>query len=99
MYQMDDAQNIFTEFTSEIITYMYPDVAKTIDDTIEFIDTSIVTTSEGYNMQFVLETIDTNEFMGCVGLHRVHTRIPEFGIWLKRTLRARDWAELRYITI
>ena len=47
---------------------------------------------------------DGGEFLGCVGLHRPHTRFPELGIWLKKSaqgmgygseaIRAlKDWAD------
>jgi [ribosomal protein S5]-alanine N-acetyltransferase len=76
---------IFREFTEEITTYMYPRAANDISDTEYFIEESLQELREGYNLQLVILKKDTKEFLGCTGIHRINTKVPEFGIWLKKS--------------
>ncbi len=79
-------QNIFEEFTSDITTYMIPKAAETIEETRAFIDSSLQSFSDANNLVFVILDKQTDEFLGCCGLHgRGDVRNPEFGIWLKRS--------------
>lgn len=82
---IDDKDNIFREFTAEIVTYMYPPVPKDIDETIDFVESSIATMEAGLNIQLCIVDSNTDEFLGCIGLHRIDKEIPEFGIWLKKS--------------
>ncbi|MFH1426054.1 MAG: GNAT family N-acetyltransferase [Candidatus Kerfeldbacteria bacterium] len=82
---LEDKNDIFREFTDEITTHMFPKPAETIDETIDFITSSIKENREGSNFQVTVVKKDTNEFLGCGGLHNTETRTPEFGIWLKKS--------------
>lgn len=81
---LEDKEDIFKEFTKDIVTYMYPPVPKDIDDTIDFIESSIATMEAGLNIQLCITDSNTGEFLGCVGLHRIDKDVPEFGIWIKK---------------
>ncbi len=76
---------IFREFTAEITTYMYPRAANDISDTESFIQDSLAGLRAGYNLQLVILKKETKEFLGCTGIHRMNTKMPEFGIWLKKS--------------
>lgn len=78
-----DKHVIFKEFNENIITYMYPPTPEDIEETEDFIDTSILLMKKGINIQLVIEHNQTKEFLGCVGLHRVDKKNPEFGVWIK----------------
>lgn len=82
---IDDRHDIFAEFTKEIVAYMYPPVPKDIEETIDFIESSIATIEAGLNIQLCIVDNSTDEFLGCIGLHRIDNAIPEFGIWLKKS--------------
>lgn len=83
--QLDHAQDIFTNFTDEITTYMYPKPANKIEETIDFINSSIDGINQGSNLQLVVLGKITGEFLGCSGLHKVNTSSPELGIWIKKS--------------
>ncbi|MEX1376081.1 MAG: GNAT family N-acetyltransferase [Eubacteriales bacterium] len=83
--RMQDKDDIYAEFTDEVVEYMLPNTPKDIDETIEFIDVSIATMEAGYNIQLCIVDAETDEFFGCIGLHRIDKDIPEFGIWLKKS--------------
>ena len=83
-------QNIFEEFTSDITTYMIPKPADTIEETRAFIDASLEGFARADNLVFVILDKQTEEFLGCCGLHgRSGVKNPEFGIWLKRSAHGR----------
>ena len=83
-------QAIFDEFTSDIATYMIPKPAEAIEETREFIVSSLAAFEDANNLQFVIVDKETSEFLGCCGLHgRKDTRNPEFGIWLKKSAHGR----------
>ncbi len=79
-------QDIFTEFSSDITTYMIPKPADSIGETEAFIRSSLAAFSEGDNLQLVILDRVTGEFLGCCGLHgRDDAKNPEIGIWLKKS--------------
>jgi [ribosomal protein S5]-alanine N-acetyltransferase len=101
---MQYKSEIFKEFTEEIAVYMVPRPAKEIFETESFIRESLVGLTEGSNIQLVIIKKDTQDFLGCAGIHRVNTKTPELGIWLKKsahgncygieTIRGlKEWAE------
>lgn len=75
---------IYQEFTSEITTYMTPQPARHRSETEAFVSGAMKTNAAGTNLQLVILDRETGEFLGCSGLHEVHTRTPELGIWLKK---------------
>ena len=82
--RINDKDDIFREFTTEITRYMTPMPSENIDGVINFINGAIKRIMEGSNIQLVLENAQTNEFYGCFGLHHVDRTTPEFGLWLKK---------------
>jgi [ribosomal protein S5]-alanine N-acetyltransferase len=81
----DREKEIFQEFTTEITTYMFPDPAINLEERCAFINGSRQAIAAGHNLQFVILSKLTSEFLGCVGLHgEKKVRIPEIGIWLKK---------------
>lgn len=77
------AEEIFTEFNEDVCKYMYPAPALTIDETYEFINSTLPKIKEGKDYTFVILKKDTDEFIGCGGVHHLQEDIPEFGIWTK----------------
>ena len=78
-------RNIFREFTDEVTTYMIPSPAKNIEQTRNFIAASRYSIEAGYNLQFVIVSKTTGEFLGNCGLHGENkVKTPELGIWLKK---------------
>lgn len=81
----DNATDIFSEFTKDITTFMYPKPAENIEETYAFIDGAMEKNSRGEQLQMVIVDKVTGEFLGLAGLHDIQTRTPELGIWLKKT--------------
>ncbi len=75
---------IFQDFTDEIALYMLPKSADSIDEIELFIKNSIEGILNGSNLQLVAISKYTSEFIGCVGLHNIHTKDPELGLWIKK---------------
>lgn len=76
-------EEIFSEFTEKITSYMYPRPAKTIAETEAFIQESIEGLKKGTNLQFVILGKNYQEFLGCAGLHSLDKE-PQLGLWLKK---------------
>lgn len=86
------AKDIFQEFTEEITTYMVPSPAKNIEETHKFIAESRQGIEAGYNLQFVILSKVTGEFLGNCGLHGENQpRTPELGIWLQKTAHGQGY--------
>ncbi len=80
------ARDIFTEFSSDVTTYMLPKPAASIEETKAFIRSSLEAFGEADNLQLVILNGATGEFLGCCGLHgRDDVENPELGIWLKKS--------------
>jgi len=76
---------IFKEFSEEITTFMYPAAATDISEIDEFIKKSLDGLAKGSNLQLVILDKESLEFFGCLGIHHVDRKTPEFGIWLKKS--------------
>lgn len=79
------AESVYKEFSEEIATFMFPKPAENIQDTIDFINTSLNNMDQGKELIVVILDKETGEFLGCSGLHKLKSRTPEIGIWLKKT--------------
>ena len=80
------AQDIFTEFSGDITTYMFPKPADSLEETEDFVRSSLKAFEEANNLQLVILDKATGEFLGCCGLHgRSDVKNPELGIWLKKS--------------
>jgi len=77
--------DIFTELTDEITTYMYHRPAKEISEIEAFINDSIFGMKNENNLIFVISNKDSQEFLGCTGIHYINRKSPEIGIWLKKS--------------
>ena len=76
---------IFTEFSHEITLYMHPRAAQHIGETQEFITSTEDRMRAGKELVCVFLLKDTNEFLGCAGLHDINTTHPELGVWVKKS--------------
>lgn len=80
---MDDAEDIFREFTPAITKYMGPTPADCVEQTRAWIELALRLLHEGSELQLVV-LAGTGEFLGCCGLHgRGKIERPELGIWIK----------------
>ncbi|RUT04595.1 hypothetical protein DSM106972_041640 [Dulcicalothrix desertica PCC 7102] len=82
---MQYKSEIFREFTNEIAIYMTPRPAIDIFETESFINESIIGLAEGSNLQLVIIKKDTQEFLGCTGIHNLNAKAREKQIkgWLR----------------
>jgi len=81
---MQYKEEIFKEYSPEVTKYMNPP-PKDIFELQELIEKSRNGLREGSDLQFVILTKGSQEFLGCGGLHNVDSKIPEMGVWLKKT--------------
>lgn len=75
----------FREFTPEITRFMLPKSPDTIEETDAFIASAELDLKNGKNLTIVVLKKETNEFLGCGGLHHIDTQTPEPGIWIKKS--------------
>ncbi|MDD3478181.1 MAG: GNAT family N-acetyltransferase [Candidatus Izemoplasmatales bacterium] len=76
--------DVFHHFTAEITRYMFPEPAKSIEGTHEFLERSIQNMASGTEYVFAITNKDTGEFLGMGGVHHLDEEVPEFGIWTKK---------------
>jgi RimJ/RimL family protein N-acetyltransferase len=79
------AESIYKEFSEEIATFMFPKPAEHISEIINFIDTSIKNMLQGKELVFAILDKANEEFLGCCGIHNMHSQTPEIGIWLRKS--------------
>lgn len=89
----DFAEDIFSEFTPEITTYMLPHAPLDIAETLGFINSSIDENREGKTFQAVILDTQSLEFLGCAGLHHIDGRTPAFGIWIKKSAHGHGYGK------
>ncbi len=81
---LNSIEDVFRYFTDEITYYMYPKPPKDMGETIAFVEKSIKNFENKEEIVFVASHIETQEFLGLMGIHEIHTRTPEVGLWLKK---------------
>ncbi|MBN1412319.1 MAG: GNAT family N-acetyltransferase [Spirochaetales bacterium] len=82
---LDYLEIIFREFTPGITYYMYPKSPSEIGETKAFIERAIDHLKQGTDLQTVVLDKQTGDFLGCAGLHKLHTPTPELGIWIRES--------------
>lgn len=90
---------IFENFTEEITTYTYPRPAKNIAETVSFIKNSLAGMKNEHELVLVILKQDSQEFLGCAGIHRINSKQPEFGIWLKKTAHGNGYGLEAVVTM
>lgn len=93
LISLDYKEDIFNEFTPEISVYMGPQPTGNIQDVIAFIESSMKSNSAGTNFQIVILNKETEEFIGCGGLHHIDTKTPELGIWIKMSAHGHGYGK------
>ena len=78
-----DAGEIFANFTPRVTRFMYPCSSGDIDITHRFIENSLKAMKEGKDLQLVITEKSDGAFVGCAGLHKLGSKTPELGIWIK----------------
>ena len=76
---------IFREFTPEVATYMHPRPASERLETEAFVEAAKRANQEGSSLNMVITDRESGDFLGCVGLHKLADKRPEFGIWVKQS--------------
>jgi RimJ/RimL family protein N-acetyltransferase len=64
--------------------YMHPRSPEDISETETFINQSIADLHNSNNLVLVILKKESQEFLGCAGLHGIKRKHPELGIWLKQ---------------
>ncbi len=80
---MEFAGDVFREFTPEITRYMFPKAPDAPEEIHHFIRQSEFCMEKQLDLVMAITAKDGECFLGCCGLHKIHTPHPELGIWLK----------------
>ena len=76
--------DVFENFNESVNIYMYPAVAKNIDETKAVIDGFIEMREKKSDYVYAITLKSTGEFIGLAGLHNLKNEAPELGIWTKK---------------
>jgi len=90
---LDYKDEIFKEFTPEIVFYMFPKSPDKIEETIEFVETSVDKNKAGSDFATVIIDKKNGEFIGCGGLHHIDSSTPELGIWIKKSSHGQGYGK------
>ncbi len=77
-------QDMFKYFTNVVTVYMSSVPTKCVEDTQKVVDMFVKGRENGTDYVYAIVLKDTNEFLGCVGLHGVKKDNTEPGIWIKK---------------
>ena len=80
---LNDAEEMFPQFTEAVTIYMVPKAAESMKDIAEFIEKSIQQTKEGTDFLYTIRRKRDSLFLGVAGIHEINTNTPVFGIWLR----------------
>jgi len=84
--EMKYDEEIFKEFTPNVVRFMNPPSPKKISETQSFIKTMLERRDQLKDMVMAIHDNEDGDFIGLVGLHSGHdSRYPELGIWTKES--------------
>jgi [ribosomal protein S5]-alanine N-acetyltransferase len=80
---LDHVDDIMRELTEDITKYMafYP--PKSREDEVDYVNGVIEKMKRGSDLVLSILHKETREYLGSVGLHKINTKAPELGIWVK----------------
>lgn len=78
-------EDIFRELTPTVAKFLPFIPTGKIEDTQGFIDYSLDVLAKGTDITLVATDKNTNEFIGCCGIHDVNEESISLGIWLKES--------------
>lgn len=81
--KIEDAVWIFRFFDDEVTKYMYPKSPENIEAVHSFIQGAITELKNSSALQLSIFKKETQEFIGCTGLHEIKHADPELGLWVK----------------
>ena len=87
------ANDIFRELTPTVATYLSFDPTGKIEDIHAFITKAQINMKRGKEMPVVVIDTATKEFIGCAGIHKIHTSKSELGIWLKQSAHKQGYGK------
>ena len=91
---MTCAEDVFKHFSPDVCRYMYPKPADDINETIAFIQNCMTNYEMGKEIVFAAHlNKENNEFIGCMGIHKIDTEYPELGIWTKTTVHGHGYGK------
>lgn len=90
---------IFREFSAEITVFMHPAPAKDIAEIEEWIEDCLKGLRQGNNLQLVILDKNSEEFLGCAGLHYVAGKTPEMGVWLKKSVHGKGYGKEAMVAV
>lgn len=70
---------------------MYPRSPSDISETEVFINESILVNGNGSELRLVVLKKESQEFLGCAGIHGITGQTPELGIWLKQAAHGNQY--------
>lgn len=89
---INDVDSILHHFTPEITRYMVPKPAESRSEVEHYIHRSQASLISGLDLQIAVIAIDSEEFLGCCGLHkRAADEHPEVGIWIRTSAQGRGF--------
>ncbi len=75
-------KDVYTNFTSDITSYMLPDTPQKLEDTKRFIQSSMQSRIDKKEFVYAICHKEDQRFIGCCGLHALQSDLPELGIWI-----------------
>ena len=86
-------ENIFKEFTPEIVKYMFPESPIVNQETIDYIESATQLNKDGHDFAVAILDKLTKEYLGSGGIHKINTKTPELGIWIKKSAHAKAYGK------
>jgi len=78
-------KDIFRELTPGIVKWMTPKSPTIIRETIQFLRDAIKKNKNGTDFNAVITLKETGEYLGGCGIHKIKTKFPSLGLWVKKS--------------
>ena len=88
------SKQIFKEFTPQITNFMYPKPNKNIEELEKvFTNKYIECLKKGTDLQMIILKKNSKTFLGAAAIHKIHRKVPEFGVWIKKSAHGKKYGQ------
>ncbi|MEF9994050.1 MAG: GNAT family N-acetyltransferase, partial [Acinetobacter sp.] len=92
-FHLDDIAEIYPCVTTTLTRYMVWSPAQNLEELAQIGQKWIIAESKNTDQHFVLRHKENHLFLGLIGVHRMDSPTPEFGLWIRENYHNQGFAK------
>ncbi|MBJ9984361.1 GNAT family N-acetyltransferase [Acinetobacter sp. S40] len=92
-FELKDCPDIYPYITLSLTQFMSWEPSQTFEEFENIGKKWLQAQAYATDRHFVLRDKTTHQFIGLIGIHRIHTQTPEFGLWIREDKHGSGFAK------